>query len=250
AIVDAAVNYDPKTNPYSMENMARKYGLPDPALPAGAGFADAAGFHSPIAGLMQSPQMPPEQSLFDKLLGRPPTATDQLEAVRSYAIKDLTGPLVAKQTDMPQFMVDWQLDRSLPKVADIDGLLPGRVADRPRQPSTAGIATLPNSDWEGIEPRRALWQAIEGDGMRPGPTVEHAAAMRGGDKAQRERVNVEVSTHIEPGQVVINLDGRTIATAVAQYNARQTGGPNTGPADFNTSWLYTPAGVTTGNAGF
>lgn len=54
--------------------------------------------------------------------------------------------------------------------------------------------------------------------------------------------------HIQPGQAVFNIDGRTIATAIMEYMARQPGGPNVGPTDFNTAGMFSPAGTSTGMA--
>lgn len=74
---------------------------------------------------------------------------------------------------------------------------------------------------------------------RRGPTVERAAALSHADTpAKQQSVNVQV----QPGQVIVQLDGHAIATAVMEFIARQVGGPNTGPVSHDPFQNLTPAG--------
>ena len=56
----------------------------------------------------------------------------------------------------------------------------------------------------------------------------------------------QVNVQVQPGKAVVELDGRTIATAVMDYIARQTGGPNSGPIDANMAYAYPPTGAQAG----
>ena len=72
-----------------------------------------------------------------------------------------------------------------------------------------------------------------------GPTVDRAVALSNADApAKQPPLNVQV----QPGQVIVQLDGHAIATAVMEFIARQVGGPNTGPVSHDPFQNLTPAG--------
>jgi hypothetical protein len=74
---------------------------------------------------------------------------------------------------------------------------------------------------------------------RRGPTVERAVALSNADSpAKQQPLNIQV----QPGQVIVQLDGHAIATAVMEFIARQVGGPNTGPSAHDPLHTYTPGG--------
>lgn len=79
-----------------------------------------------------------------------------------------------------------------------------------------------------------------------GPTVGRAQGLSPPEASAKPK---DTSIQVQPGQVVVQLDSRTIATAVIEFMARQPGGPNTGPTDFNSSQFYSPSGMFTGAAG-
>jgi hypothetical protein len=94
-----------------------------------------------------------------------------------------------------------------------------------------------------VDPGGFLPMSFTMPGDQRVPTMERAVALSKTDTPGKPSpLNVQV----QPGKVVINLDGRTIATAVMEFMARQTGGPNTGPADFNSAGRLTPAGTQSG----
>lgn len=74
---------------------------------------------------------------------------------------------------------------------------------------------------------------------RHGPTIEPAVARPNADAPAKQQ---PLSVQVQPGQVVVQLDGNTIATAVMEFIARQVGGPNTGPSAHDPYQTFTPAG--------
>jgi hypothetical protein len=74
-----------------------------------------------------------------------------------------------------------------------------------------------------------------------GPTMARAAAMSDAATAQS---GAPIQVH--PGQVVVNLDDRTIATAVMEFMARQPGGPNIGSVAHDPQAGYTTPGYLSG----
>jgi hypothetical protein len=143
AILDAAVNYDPTTNKLSQVNIEAKYkGLfdeaahqhaaiygtqqPDRMAQIGdAGFADAAGFHSAIAGLMQSPQMPQEQLLFYKS-----AAADPLDGLLPGLVGDRPAQQSAAGIETRPAGATDGIELRLPQWQAIEGGMRGPTVER------------------------------------------------------------------------------------------------------------------------